>query len=87
LFTVYGYLVAQTMVQVLRQCRDELTRENVMRQAANLKNLELGMLLPGIRINTASDDYFPVKQMQMGRFVGESWKLFGRVIEGDPHSR
>jgi branched-chain amino acid transport system substrate-binding protein len=58
-FTVYGYLLAQTMIQVLKQCGDELTRENVMKQAANLKNLELGMLLPGIRINTAPDARLP----------------------------
>jgi branched-chain amino acid transport system substrate-binding protein len=84
-FTVYGYLLAQTMIQVLTQCGDELTRENVMKQASNLKNLELGMLLPGIRINTAPDDYFPVKQMQMGRFVGDSWHLFGPIFKGDPN--
>jgi len=82
-FTVYGYLAAQTAAQVLRQCGDNLTRENVMRQAAGLKDLRLGMLLPGINVNTAPDDYFPIKQMQMERFVGESWQLFGPVIDGD----
>jgi branched-chain amino acid transport system substrate-binding protein len=51
----------------------------------NLKNLELGLLLLGIRINTAPDDYFPVKQMQMARFVGESWHLFGPILKGDPN--
>jgi branched-chain amino acid transport system substrate-binding protein len=76
-FTVYAYLTAQTMIQVLKQCGDELTREKIMRQAANLKGLELGMLLPGIRINTAPDDYFPVKQMQMSRFGGETWHSSG----------
>ena len=82
-FSVYGYLLAQTMVQVLKQCGDELTRENVMRQAANLKNFELGLLLPGIKINTSPTDYFPVEQMQMSRFNGEHGELFGSVIAGE----
>jgi len=66
-FTVDGYVIAQIIVQVLKQCGDELTRENVMRQAANLKDFELGLLLPGIKINTSSNDYFPVEQMQMSK--------------------
>jgi branched-chain amino acid transport system substrate-binding protein len=82
-FSVYGYMTAQTMVQVLKQCGDELTRENVMKQAANLKDLELGMLLPGIKINTSPTDYFPVEQMQMSRFNGDHGELFGSVIGGE----
>ena len=82
-FSVYGYLTAQTMVQVLKQCGDELTRENVMRQAANLKDFETGLLLPGIKINTSPTDYFPVEQMQMSRFNGEHGELFGSVIAGE----
>jgi branched-chain amino acid transport system substrate-binding protein len=82
-FSVYGYLTAQTMVQVLKQCGDELTRENVMRQAANLRDFELALLLPGIRINTSSTDYYPVEQMQMSRFNGEHGVLFGPVISGE----
>jgi branched-chain amino acid transport system substrate-binding protein len=82
-FTVYGYLTAQTMVQVLKQCGDDLTRENVMKQAANLKDLELGMLLPGIKINTGPNDYYPIKQMQMSRFNGEYGVLFGPVIASE----
>jgi branched-chain amino acid transport system substrate-binding protein len=82
-FSVYGYLTAQTMVQVLKQCGDELTRENVMRQAANLRDLELGLLLPGIKINTSPTDYFPVEQMQMSRFNGEHGELFGSTIGGE----
>jgi branched-chain amino acid transport system substrate-binding protein len=82
-FSVYGYLLAQTMVQVLKQCGDELTRENVMKQAANLKDLELGMLLPGIKINTSPTDYFPVEQMQMSKFNGEHGVLFGAAIGGE----
>jgi branched-chain amino acid transport system substrate-binding protein len=82
-FSVYAYLTAQTLVQVLRQCGDELTRENVMRQAANLKNFELGLLLPGIKVNTSPTDYFPVEQMQMSRFNGVSSELFGPAIGGE----
>jgi branched-chain amino acid transport system substrate-binding protein len=82
-FSVYGYLAAQTMVQVLRQCGDELTRENVMRQAANLRNFEPGLLLPGIRITTSPTDYYPIEQMQMSRFNGEHGVLFGPIIAGE----
>jgi branched-chain amino acid transport system substrate-binding protein len=81
--TVYGYLVAQTLVAVLKQSGDNLTRENVMKQAASLKNLELGMLLPGIKINTGPNDFAPIKQMQMQRFNGTSWELFGPVMTGE----
>jgi branched-chain amino acid transport system substrate-binding protein len=81
-FTVYGYLVAQTFVQTIKQSGDELTRANVMKQAANLKNLQLGMLLPGISINTSPTDFAPIKQMQMERFNGERWELFGPVLTG-----
>jgi branched-chain amino acid transport system substrate-binding protein len=82
-FTVYGYLTAQTLVQVLKQCGDELTRENVMKQAANLKDLHLGMLLPDIAINTGPDDYYPIEQMQMSRFDGEHLQFFGPVISAE----
>jgi branched-chain amino acid transport system substrate-binding protein len=82
-FTVYAYSVAQTLVQVLKQCGDDLTRENVMRQAANLKDLSLPMLVPGIAINTSPTDYFPIEQMQMMRFNGERWEKFGPVISGE----
>jgi len=80
--TVYGYLAAQTLVAVLKQSGDNLTRENVMKQAASLKNLELGMLLPGSRINTGPNDFSPIKQMQMERFNGERWELFGPLMSG-----
>jgi branched-chain amino acid transport system substrate-binding protein len=82
-FTVYGHLVAQTMVQVLKQCGDDLTRANVMKQAASLKDVELGMLLPGIRLNTSATDFYPLEQMQMARFKGESFAPFGPVMNGD----
>jgi len=81
-FTIYGYATAQTLAQVLKQCGDELTRDNVMKQAANLHNLQLGLLLPGISINTGPHDYAPIKQLQLAKFNGERWELFGPVING-----
>ena len=81
--TLYGYAAAQTMVQLLKQCGDDLTRENVMRQAANLKDLSGDMLLPGIKINTSPDDFFPIEQMQLMKFDGQAWQRFGDVITGD----
>ena len=81
-FTVYGYSVAQTLIQVLKQCGDDLSRANVMRQAANLHDLRVGMLLPGITVNTSPTDFAPVKQMQMQRFNGQTWELFGPILNG-----
>ncbi len=81
-FTVYGYTVGQTMVQVLKQCGDNLTRENVMKQAANLKNLSLPMLLPGITINTSPTDFYPLEQMQMQEFNGTDWRPVGDIMSG-----
>ncbi|MEQ1882268.1 MAG: ABC transporter substrate-binding protein [Burkholderiales bacterium] len=80
LFNVYGHAAAQTLVQVLRQCGDDLTRENVMRQAANLKNIEIRLLLPGMRINTSPTDFYPIEQVQLARFDGTRWVLFGEVL-------
>jgi len=80
LYNVYAYGTAATLVQVLKQCGDDLTRENVMRQAESLRNLELPVLLPGIRINTGADDHSPVEQMQLQRFDGRQWVLFGEII-------
>ena len=82
-FTVYGYALSQTLVQVLKQCGDELTRKNVMKQATNLKDFEVGLLLPGIKINTSPTDYYPIEQMQMSRFNGEHSVLFGTAISGE----
>ncbi len=81
--TVYGYLAAQTLVAVLKQSGDNLTRENVMKQAASLKDLKLDMLLPGMSINTGPNDFAPIKQMQMMRFNGERWELFGPLMSGE----
>ena len=80
--TVYGYSIAETTVQVLKQCGDDLTRENVMKQAANLHGLELPMLLPGIVINTSPTDFALIKQAQMRRFDGERYVPFGPVLSG-----
>jgi branched-chain amino acid transport system substrate-binding protein len=78
----YGYGVSIILEQVLRQCGNDLSRENIMRQAANLKDVEEPMNLPGIRVNTSPDNYFPVHQMQLARFNGRSWELFGDIISG-----
>jgi branched-chain amino acid transport system substrate-binding protein len=67
--SVYGYVIAEAMIEVLKQCGDDLSRENIMRQAANLKGLQLRMLLPGVAVNTSAADYAPLEQMQMMRFV------------------
>ncbi len=80
---VYGYAVAQTLVQVLKQCGDDLTRENIMKQAASLKDFSSEVLLPGIKINTSPDDFFPIEQMQLMQFDGEAWHRFGEVITGE----
>jgi len=77
---VYSQGMAQAMVQTLKQAGDDLSRENVMRQAANLKDLELPSLLPGIRINTGPTDYYPIEQLRLNRFDGKQWVLFGDVI-------
>ncbi len=82
----YAYTVAQTLMQVLKQCGDDLTRDSIMKQAASLKDLELPMLLPGIKVNTSATDFYPVKQMQMARFDGERWVLFGPILTGAVHT-
>ena len=79
---VYGYTVSQTMVAVLKASGDNLTRENVMKEAASIHDLKLPMLLPGITISTSATDFAPIKQMQLMKFDGVTWKLFGEVISG-----
>jgi ABC-type branched-subunit amino acid transport system substrate-binding protein len=81
--TVVGYGVSQTLVQVLKQCGDDLTRENIMKQAANLKDFRTEVMLPGIKINTGADDFAPISQLQLMKFKGERWNLFGDVISAD----
>ena len=78
----YGFGAAPTMVQVLKQCGNDLSRENIMKQAANIKDLELPMLLPGMKINTSPTNFAPIRQMQLAQFDGESWKLFGELLQG-----
>jgi ABC-type branched-subunit amino acid transport system substrate-binding protein len=81
--TVVAYGVATTLVQVLKQCGDNLTRENIMKQAASLKDFRTEVMLPGIKINTGPDDFAPISQLQLMRFKGERWNLFGDVISAD----
>jgi branched-chain amino acid transport system substrate-binding protein len=81
---VYGYGAAQTMVKVLQMCGDDLTRANIMKQAASLKDFAPDTLLPGITINTSPTDFAPIEQLQMMRFKGEKWELFGDVMSSWP---
>ena len=79
MLNVYSYNAAQTMVHVLKRCGDDLTRDNVLKQATSITDLELPMLLPGVRINTSATDYFAIEQMQLMRFDGKRWVRFGNV--------
>ncbi|MGL3212728.1 ABC transporter substrate-binding protein [Bradyrhizobium sp. BR 1433] len=81
--TSFGYAAAQTMVKVLEMCGDDLTRANVMKQAASLKDFVPGTLLPGISINTSATDFAPIKQLRLMRFKGEKWELFGDIISSN----
>jgi len=81
-FAVYGYSVSQTLISILKACGNDLTRANVMRQAANIRDQKLPMLLPGIIVSTSQNDFAPIKQMQLEKFDGNNWKLFGEVISG-----
>jgi hypothetical protein len=69
------------LIYVLKQCGDDLTRENIMKQATSLKNVQLDLSLPGILVNTTPDDYRVNKQLQMMKFNGERWELFGPILE------
>jgi ABC-type branched-subunit amino acid transport system substrate-binding protein len=80
---VVGYGVSQTLVQVLKQCGDDLTRENIIKQAASLKDFRTEVLLPGIRINTSATNFAPISQLQLMQFKGERWVLFGDIISGE----
>jgi branched-chain amino acid transport system substrate-binding protein len=83
----YGYAVANTLVEVLKKCGDNLTRENVMRQAASLKGYEAPMLLPGIKINTSATDFYPLQAVRLARVKGESFELFGEVLSNEAASQ
>ncbi len=80
---VFGFAVASLMHETLKKCGDELTRENVMRQAANFQKYKLPLLLPGITINTSPTDFYPIQSVQLARFKGESWDLFGDVMSAE----
>ena len=79
-FNLVGYVQAEVMAQVLKQCGDNLSRENVMKQVTSIKGLQPGVLLPGVTLNTSADDYFLIQQAQLSRFDGKEWKLFGKII-------
>ena len=81
--TIVGYSASQTLVQVLKQCGDDLTRENIMKQAANLKDFRVEMLLPGIKINTSPTDFAPISSLQLMKVSGQKWELFGDVVTAD----
>jgi branched-chain amino acid transport system substrate-binding protein len=80
---MYAYTVAQGLVHVLKNCGDNLTRENIMKQAASIKDLELGGLLPGVKVNTSATDFAPLSQLQLMKFKGETWDRFGEIISAD----
>jgi branched-chain amino acid transport system substrate-binding protein len=80
---MYGYIVAQGLVHVLKACGDNLTRENVMKQAAGMRDYEPGGLLPGVKVNTSATDFAPISQLQLIRFKGEHWERFGEILSGD----
>ena len=80
---IYGYITAQLMVQVLKQCGNDLSRENIMKQASSLKNFKQALLLPGITMNTSPTDFAPIDQAQLSKFNGKQWVLFGDVIGGN----
>jgi branched-chain amino acid transport system substrate-binding protein len=79
-FNVNGYVIAEGVVQILKMCGDDLSRENVMKQMASLKDLEVPMMLPGITWSTGPDDFFLIESAQLARFDGKEWKLFGKVM-------
>jgi ABC-type branched-subunit amino acid transport system substrate-binding protein len=82
-FNMYGYSVAATLHEVLKQCGDNLTRENIMRQAASMKDFRIDTLLPRITITTSKDDYAPIEAVQLQRFNGTQWEVFGDVMSSN----
>jgi branched-chain amino acid transport system substrate-binding protein len=84
---VYGYAVANLMAIVLKQCGDDLSRANVMRQAASLKGVEIPLLLPGIKVNTSPTDFYPIQSVQLARFKGETWDRFGEILSNEAQSQ
>jgi branched-chain amino acid transport system substrate-binding protein len=80
---MYAYIVSQGLVHVLKACGDDLTRANIMKQAASIKDLEVGGLLPGVKVNTSATDFAPLSQLQLIRFKGDTWERFGEILSGD----
>jgi len=83
LSVMYAYTVVQGLVHVLKACGDDLTRANIMKQAASIKDLELGGLLPGVKVNTSATDFAPISQLQLMKFKGDTWERFGEILSGD----
>jgi branched-chain amino acid transport system substrate-binding protein len=79
-FNVNGYLIAKGVVHVLEQCGDDLTRANVMKQMASIKDLDMPMMLPGVKWNTSADDFSLIESGQLARFDGKEWKMFGEIV-------
>jgi branched-chain amino acid transport system substrate-binding protein len=79
---VFAYSVSKAMMQVLKQCNGDFSRENVMKQAANLHDLEIPTLLPGIKVNTSPTNFHPIRAMQLEKWDGKTWVRFGPVIQG-----
>jgi branched-chain amino acid transport system substrate-binding protein len=86
-FPAYAYAVTATLVEVLKRAGDNLTRENVMKQAAGLKNVEIPLLLPGIKINTSPTDFYPIQSVRMARFKGETFELFGDILSAEAENQ
>jgi branched-chain amino acid transport system substrate-binding protein len=86
-FNAYAYAVSTLLVHVLKQCGDDLTRANIMKQAASVKGLQLPMILEGIKVNTSETDFYPIQAVRLARFKGETWELFGEVISAEAPSQ
>ena len=82
-FTSYGYAACKTLQKVLEQAGDDLSRENIMKEAANLQDVRVPMLLPGINVNTSPTDFYPIEAMQLSKFNGKNWELFGEIISAE----
>ena len=80
---VFAYAVSSLMHETLKKCGDNLTRENLMRQAANHQKFKLPLLLPGITVSTSPTDYYPIQAVQLSRFKGETWELFGDIMHAE----
>ena len=84
---VYGYAVSNLLAVVLKQCGDDLTRANVMKQAASLKGVEIPLALPGVKVNTSPTDFYPIQSVQLARFKGETWERFGEILSNEAQSQ